>query len=109
MPARPSHVRGWSRRRALASIGACVAHAAGATSLQALGRQPAGRAAAPLPFHDASIADLQAACAAGSLSATTLTDWCLARIAAYDRQGPQLRAVLTVDPRAREIARQLDA
>jgi amidase len=33
---------------------------------------------------------------------------CLARIRAYDRQGPSLRALITVSPKALDIARQLD-
>ena len=33
---------------------------------------------------------------------------CLARIKAYDRQGPTLRAFIAVNPKAIEIARQLD-
>lgn len=107
MRTRPPLARRWSRRRALGALGACVAHAAGATRLGALTTQsPAIR---HVPFHDASIAELQAACASGRLSAAALTDWCLARIAAYDRQGPTLRAVLTLNPRARDLARQLDA
>lgn len=106
MPARPPLSRPWSRRRALGALGVCVAHAASTPALSAFGHQSAP---APRPFHDLTIAELQVACAAGRLSAATLTDWCLARIAAYDRQGPGLRAVLTLNPRAREVARQLDA
>lgn len=34
---------------------------------------------------------------------------CLARIAAYDRQGPSLHAVITLNPKAIETARALDA
>ena len=34
---------------------------------------------------------------------------CLARIQAYDRQGPSLRAVLTLNPKALDTARALDA
>ena len=33
---------------------------------------------------------------------------CLARIRAYDRQGPSLRALIMVNPKALDIARQLD-
>src|ERR1019366_10036690 len=34
---------------------------------------------------------------------------CLARIQAYDRQGPSLHAVLTLNPKALDTARALDA
>ena len=57
----------------------------------------------------ASIAELNAAFDAGALSAEQLVEHCLARIAAYDEAGPGLNAVLTLNPRARETARALDA
>jgi len=57
----------------------------------------------------ATIADINAAYAAGTLTAERLVQLCLARIDAYDKQGPSLRAVITVNPRALEIARALDA
>ncbi len=34
---------------------------------------------------------------------------CLARIQAYDRQGPSLHAVMTLNPKALDTARALDA
>ena len=57
----------------------------------------------------ATIGDLNAAFNAGTLTAEKLTQMCLARIQAYDRQGPQLRAVITLNPKALDTARQLDA
>lgn len=57
----------------------------------------------------ATIADLSAAFNAGTLTAEKLTQMCLARIQAYDRQGPRLRAVIVVNPKALDIARALDA
>jgi amidase len=57
----------------------------------------------------ATVADLNAAIDAGTLTSERLVQMCLARIAAYDRQGPTLRAVITVNPKALEIARTLDA
>jgi amidase len=56
----------------------------------------------------ATIADLNAAFDAGTLTAEKLVQVCLARIEAYDRKGPQLHAVLTVNPKALETARALD-
>ena len=57
----------------------------------------------------ATVADLNAAFTAGTLTAERLTQMCLARIDAYDRKGPRLRAMITVNPKALETARALDA
>ena len=57
----------------------------------------------------ATITDLNAAFNAGTLTAEKLTQLCLARIEAYDRKGPRLRAMITVNPKALETARALDA
>ena len=60
-------------------------------------------------LDSATIADLNAAFNAGSLTAERLAQLCLARIQAYDRQGPALRAVIAINPKALETARMLDA
>ena len=57
----------------------------------------------------ATIADLNAAFAAGTLTSEQLVQLHLARIQAYDRQGPSLRAVITLNPKALDTARALDA
>jgi amidase len=57
----------------------------------------------------ATVADIQAAFDAGTLTAEQLVQLCLARIQAYDRQGPSLRAVMVLNPKALETARALDA
>lgn len=56
----------------------------------------------------ATIADLQAAMDADTLTCEALVTLYLRRIEAYDKAGPKLNAVLAVHPRAREIARELD-
>jgi amidase len=66
-------------------------------------------AAKQVDFDQATIAELQAAMAAGTLTAERLVQLSLDRIAAYDRQGPKIRAVIAVNPKALEIARALDA
>src|SRR4051812_3168307 len=60
-------------------------------------------------FDQATIADLNAAFAAGTLTAEKLMELCLARIAAFDRAGPKLHAVMALNPKAMEEARALDA
>jgi amidase len=57
----------------------------------------------------ATIADVSAAFAKGTLTSERLTQMFLARIDAYDRKGPALRAVITVNPKALETARAMDA
>ena len=63
---------------------------------------------APFPYQEASIAELQARMSAGELDSTTLTEAYLARIAALDRAGPGLHAVIELNPDARREAAQRD-
>src|SRR5215510_6562504 len=60
-------------------------------------------------LDSATIADLNAAFDAGTLTAEKLVQLCLARITAFDRSGPALHAVITTNPKALETARALDA
>jgi amidase len=62
-----------------------------------------------IDLENATIADFSAAFKAGTLTAEKLTELCLARINAYDRRGPALRALIAVNPRALESARALDS
>lgn len=57
----------------------------------------------------ATIADVNAAFARGTLTSERLTQMFLSRIDAYDRKGPALRAVIAVNPKALETARAMDA
>ncbi|HEY0947552.1 MAG TPA: amidase family protein [Opitutaceae bacterium] len=65
--------------------------------------------AATLDLTSATIADLQAAMAEGTLTSEKLTGHYLARIAAYDKQGPTINAVITLNPHALDEAKALDA
>lgn len=71
--------------------------------------------AAPAPAQTAvdldaaTIQQLAAAMDAGSITSERLVQLSLARIEAYDGKGPTLNAVLTLNPRAIEQARALDA
>lgn len=62
-----------------------------------------------LELDAATIADVNAAFAKGTLTSERLTQMFLSRIDAYDRKGPMLRAILTVNPKALEVARAMDA
>jgi len=58
---------------------------------------------------NATIAELNVAFKTGTLTAETLTEMYLARIAAYDKQGPTINAVISLNPKALSEARALDA
>jgi len=65
---------------------------------------------APAPqIEEATIAELQAAMAAGSLTALSLVRMYLARIQTLDRSGPHLNSILELNPDAESIAMALDA
>ena len=67
------------------------------------------RADGLLRLEDATIADLNAAFKKGTLTSEKLTEMYLARIAAYDQQGPTLNTVIASNPHALAEARALDA
>jgi amidase len=62
-----------------------------------------------IDLDSATIADINAAFKSGTLTAEKLVQLCLARIQTYDREGPALHAVMTINPKALETARALDA
>ncbi len=59
-------------------------------------------------FEEATVGSVHEAFANGALTCTQLTKRYLERIEAYNLKGPQLRAILTVNPKALEIAAQMD-
>ena len=69
----------------------------------------ASAAAAPVDLSNATVADLQAAMAKGTLSSEQLIKMSVARINAYDDAGPKLNALILVNPHALDQARALDA
>jgi amidase len=73
----------------------------------ALAAAPLG--AAPLDITTATIADIQSAMAKGTLTSEKLTTAYLARVSAFDQQGPAINAVITLNPKALAEAKALDA
>jgi len=65
--------------------------------------------ATSINLDSATIADLNAAFKAGTLTSEQLVQMCLARIEAYDDHGPKLNAVITLNTKALATARALDA
>lgn len=68
----------------------------------------AAASAAELNLTKATIADLQAAYARG-LSAEKVTAAYLARIEAYEKKGPKINSIITLNPEALALARTLDS
>jgi len=68
----------------------------------------AGSAHAQFRVEEATIAGVHAAFTDGSLTCRSLVEAYLRRIEAYDRNGPALNALTTVNPRALETADSLD-
>jgi amidase len=90
------------RRRASALLAALViGHCSLVTSVELR--------AAQFDLTTATIADLEAAMKSGSLTSEKLTTAYLARISAYDKTGPKLNTVITLNPDALPLARALDA
>jgi amidase len=73
------------------------------------GRSAQSPALVAFDVMERSIEDLQRAMEAGEITSRRLVDLYLARIEAYDKQGPALNAIVTLNPRAREAADALDA
>jgi Asp-tRNA(Asn)/Glu-tRNA(Gln) amidotransferase A subunit family amidase len=69
---------------------------------------PLRAGAADFDPYESSIAEIHAAMAAGEIDASGLVEYYLARIEAYDKQGPAINAIVTINPRALERAAELD-
>ena len=66
-------------------------------------------AAAQIELANATIADINAAFQKGTLTSEKLVEQYLARIAAYDKEGPKINAVISLNSKAAAEARALDA
>ncbi|MBT8101406.1 MAG: amidase [Gammaproteobacteria bacterium] len=60
-------------------------------------------------FTETSIAELHDQFQRGELSSEELVEWYVDRVAAIDRSGPQLNAIIEINPDAISIARALDS
>ena len=69
------------------------------------GAQPAAR---PFEVHEATVASVQAALRSGAASCRGIVDAYRARIAAYDKQGPAINAIVVLDETAPTVADSLD-
>jgi len=71
-------------------------------------RKRPARAAAKFQLEETTISAVHKAFKSGKLSAKKLVQKCLKRIDAYDRKGPKLNAVITINPNALKQATALD-
>jgi Asp-tRNA(Asn)/Glu-tRNA(Gln) amidotransferase A subunit family amidase len=70
--------------------------------------QVAAAHATTFDLQTATVADINAAIDAGALSSEKLVRLYLSRIEAYDKKGPKINSVITLNPKALEEARSLD-
>lgn len=67
-----------------------------------------GTSSSTFDLSVATLADINAAMDAGALSSEKLVGLYLKRIEAYDKQGPKINSVITLNPKALDEARALD-
>ena len=82
-----------------------------ALGLAACGGQTVGgesEGSGTLSLEEATIRGIHDAFASGTLACVQLVEYYLRRVEAYDDQGPALNAILTVNPRVLDTAREMD-
>ncbi len=70
--------------------------------------QPVYAADTTFKLEEATIADIQQAISSGSLTGAALVQLYLDRIAAYDKAGPKINSIITLNPKAKDEAAALD-
>jgi Asp-tRNA(Asn)/Glu-tRNA(Gln) amidotransferase A subunit family amidase len=93
--------------RWISACAAAVAMAAAPVAFERAAQAPAATAPA-FDVQEKTIVELQAALASGAVTSRSLVLAYLARIRAYDLQGPQLNAMLAMNPKVLEIADAMD-
>ena len=73
-----------------------------------LGLLPLSAGAATFSLEEATIADINTAFDTGVLTSQQLTQLYLNRIEDYDKQGPSLNSIITINPNALQVAAELD-
>ena len=97
-------------QRLASAVGRRLARVAGFVPLLAVAAcSESADGPAAFEVSEATILQLQDAMADGRVTSAQLVDLHLARIAAYDRDGPALNTIIRLNPLAREQAEALDA
>lgn len=97
------------RQGAMLNLALLLGLAAGGASAQSTAGPLPGSVAARFPVEEISIASLHAAYRAGAATAVEVVQASLDRIDAYDKRGPLLNSLITVNPKALDDAAALDA
>src|SRR5215472_3110241 len=100
----PEHTALEISRRDVLKLGAGAV--AGAGALAGFNVIPA--AAAPGDLNEMTVAQMQAAMAAGTLHSIDLVNFYLARIQTLDQKGPTVNSIIELNPNARSMAMELD-
>jgi Asp-tRNA(Asn)/Glu-tRNA(Gln) amidotransferase A subunit family amidase len=85
-----------------------VALGAAAASIDRTDLRAQGPSQQTFDVFEKSIVELQDSMRSGTVSSAQLVDGYLARIRAYDQDGPKINALIAINPKAREIAAALD-
>ena len=101
--------RGFLGCGALAGVGALADSAEAKASAGNATEQAAPLQVPPFELDEVTVAELQKQMAAGQRTSKQITEAYLGRIAALDRNGPELRSVIETNPEALAIAAALDA
>jgi amidase len=96
------------KRRDFVRLGVSAGVAAGAAAGMVQAAGAATTQGATASILDAGVREQQAQMAAGKLSSKSLVQQYLARIAAIDKAGPRINAVIELNPDALSIAEELD-
>ena len=80
-----------------------------AAAVVAAGTRESAAQSKPFALLEATLDDIHAAYTAGTLTARQLVQRYLDRIEAYDKKGPALNAIITINPEALKDADRLDA
>ena len=94
-----------------AAFAACLVWTSGVESIQAKehdDKEHHGKEQVPFRLMEATIRETQAALEAGTVTSEDLVKMYLARIAAFDKQGPAINAMVRLNPNALAEARALD-
>jgi amidase len=92
----------------MAVFGALAISFAASAQTAAPAARPLPVPVAPFTLDETTIARVHTAMQAGQLTCRGLVDAYLARIAAYDRNGPAINAIIMINPDAIRVANELD-
>jgi amidase len=97
------------RRETLAAVASCAVVGTGGLCAPLIGAQSATQKTQPFEVIETSIDEIHSAYKSGSLTVRQLVQAYLDRIDAYDKRGPTINCIITLNPKALDEAATLDA